>query len=219
MRSGNEDTESIIRVFLADDHPLLRAGLRLSFQDEADIQIIGEAENGFNTVEQIKSDPPDVVLIDVDMPGISGIAAIRLLRRSLRDMKVIVLSTYNDTRYVQEAMQAGADGYVLKSVDVSELKRIIRSFCSGEEVESAYLINLAIPAAPHFSAPESTLTNRERNILQLVAKGKSNKEIAALVCVSLETVKSHIKNIYKKLNVKNRVGATRAANKMNLTAE
>ena len=142
------DTDAGIRVFLADDHPLLRAGLRLSFQDEADIQVVGEAENGFNAVEKIKSDPPDVALIDVDMPGISGIAVIRLLRRSLTAMKIIVLSTYNDPRYVQEAMQAGADGYVLKNVDVSELKRLIRSLYAGEEVESAYLINLAIPVPP-----------------------------------------------------------------------
>ena len=213
------DTDGIIRVFLADDHPLLRAGLRLSFQDEADIQIIGEAENGFNAVEQIKSDPPDVALIDVDMPGISGISVIRLLRRSLTAMKIIVLSTYNDPRYIQEAMQAGADGYVLKSVDVSELKRIIRSFFSGEQVESAYLINLAISVAPLSQMPELALTIRERIILQHLAKGKSNKEIAAKLCVSLETVKSHVKNIYKKLNVNNRVEAAQAANKMNLMTE
>lgn len=205
----------VIRVFLADDHPLLRTGLRLSFHEEDDIRIVGESENGFSTIEKIKSDPPDVALIDVDMPGLSEIAAIRILRRSLAGMKIIVLSTYNDTRYIQEAMEAGADGYVLKSVEAAELKRIIRSFHCGEMVESAYLINLAVSETPAVKTKMSTLTNRERQILQQIATGKSNKEIAELFCVSTETVKSHIKNIYKKLGLKNRVEATKMAASLN----
>jgi DNA-binding NarL/FixJ family response regulator len=212
-------TESVIRVFLADDHPLLRAGLRLSFHEEGDIRIIGEAENGFSAVEKIKSNPPDVALIDVDMPGLSGIAAIRVLRRTLPKMKIIVFSTYNDVRYIHEAMQAGADGYVLKSVEVLELKRIIRAFHFGETVESAYLINLSIPEAPAVQTGISTLTHREQQILQHVATGKSNKEIADFFCVSTETVKSHVKNIYKKLNLKNRVEATQLAASLNLLSE
>jgi DNA-binding NarL/FixJ family response regulator len=212
-------TEGVIRVFLADDHPLLRTGLRLSFLEEEDIQIIGEAGNGFATIEKIKSNPPDVALIDMDMPGLSGIAAIRVLRRTLSDMKIIVLSTYNEARYIQEAMQAGADGYVLKSVEASELKRIIRSFHSGEEVESAYLINLSVAETPAVKADVSMLTHREHQVLQRVAAGKGNKEIAEFFCVSTETVKSHVKNIYKKLNVKNRVEATKAAASLNLFPE
>lgn len=212
-------TEGAIRVFLADDHPLLRTGLRLSFHDENDIRIIGEAENGFSTVEKIKSNPPDVALIDVDMPGLSGIAVIRLLRRTLVEMKIIVLSTYNDARYIQEAMQAGADGYVLKNVEAGELKRIIRSFHFGEVIESAYLINLSIAEALAIKTEISTLTNREQQILKHIAIGKGNKEIAELFCVSTETVKSHVKNIYKKLNVKNRVEATQMASSLNLFPE
>ncbi|MBU1397782.1 MAG: response regulator transcription factor [Proteobacteria bacterium] len=208
--------EGAIRVFLADDHPLMRTGLRLSLHEEDNIQIIGEAENGFSTVEKIKSNPPDIALIDVDMPGLSGIAAIRVLRRTLVDMKIIVLSNYNDVRYIQEAMQAGADGYVLKSVEVSELKRIIRSFHFGEAMESAYLINLSVTMVPAVKTEISTLTNREQQVLQQVATGKGNKEIADFFCVSTETVKSHVKNIYKKFNVKTRVGATQMAARLNL---
>jgi len=208
--------EGVIRVFLADDHPLLRTGLRLSFHEEDDIQIIGEAENGFSTVEKIKANPPDIALIDVDMPGLSGIAAIRVLRRTLADMKIIVLSTYNDARYIQEAMQAGADGYVLKNVEASELKRIVRSFHFGEAVESAYLINLSVAMSPAVKTEIPTLTNREQQVLQQVATGKGNKEIADFFCVSTETVKSHVKNIYIKLNVKTRVQATQMAAKLNL---
>jgi DNA-binding NarL/FixJ family response regulator len=212
-------TEGAIRVFLADDHPLLRTGLRLSFHEEEDIQIIGEAGNGFATIEKIKSNPPDVALIDVDMPGLSGIAAIRVLRRTLKDMKIIVLSNYNETRYIQEAMQAGADGYVLKSVEASELKRIIRSFYLGESVESAYLINLSVAEKPANQTKISMLTTREHQVLQQLAAGKGNKEIADFFCVSTETVKSHVKNIYKKLNVKNRAGATMKATSLSLFSE
>jgi DNA-binding NarL/FixJ family response regulator len=212
-------TEGAIRVFLADDHPLLRTGLRLSFHEEEDIQIIGEAGNGFATIEKIKSNPPDVALIDVDMPGLSGIAAIRVLRRTLKDMKIIVLSNYNETRYIQEAMQAGADGYVLKSVEASELKRIIRSFYLGESVESAYLINLSVAEKPTNQTEISMLTTREHQVLQQLAAGKGNKEIAEFFCVSTETVKSHVKNIYKKLNVKNRAGATMKATSLSLFSE
>ncbi len=208
--------EGVIRVFLADDHPLLRTGLRLSFHEEEDIRIIGEAGNGFSTVEKIKSNPPDVALIDVDMPGLTGIAVIRVLRRTLAKMKIIVLSTYNDSRYIQEAMQAGADGYVLKSVEVSELKSIIRAFYLGKPVASAYLINLSVAEVPAVKRKASTLTNRERQILQHLATGKSNKEIADLFYVSTETVKSHVKNIYKKLNIKNRVEATQMAASLNI---
>jgi DNA-binding NarL/FixJ family response regulator len=208
--------DGVIRVFLADDHPLLRAGLRLSFHEENDIQIIGEAENGFSTIEKIKSNPPDIALIDVDMPGLSGIGAIRVLRRTLADMKIIVLSNYNDTRYIEEAMQAGADGYVLKNVEASELKRIVRSFYFGEAMESAYLINLSVAALPVVKTEISTLTNREQQILRQVATGKGNKEIADFFCVSTETVKSHVKNIYKKLNVKTRVEATQMGARLNL---
>jgi DNA-binding NarL/FixJ family response regulator len=210
------DAEKVIRVFLADDHPLMRTGLRLSFKEEDDIRIIGESENGFATIEKIRSDPPDVALIDVDMPGLSGIAAIRVLRRTLKGMKIIVLSNYNDTRYIQESMDAGADGYVLKSVEVSELKRIIRSFHLGEIVESAYLINLSVGETPTVKTKISTLTPREQQVLRQLATGKSNKEIAEYFYVSTETVKSHVKNIYRKLNIKNRVEATQMAASLNL---
>ena len=131
-----------IRLFLADDHPLLRAGLRLSLSPIKDVKLIGEASDGFSAVEKIQADPPDVSLIDVDMPGLSGIGAIRILRKSFPDMKIIVLSTYNDENYIQEAMEAGADGYVLKSVGLDELVEIVKAFYAGSPKLSPYLVNL-----------------------------------------------------------------------------
>jgi DNA-binding NarL/FixJ family response regulator len=199
-----------MRIFLADDHPLLRTGLRLSLNQQNDIEIIGEASDGFSAVDKIQADPPDLSLMDVDMPGISGIGAIRILRESLPEMKILVLSSYNDEKYIRDAMRAGADGYVLKSVTTSELVRIIRCFCQGQPIISPYLVNLTLDLKEK-EEPESTtrveLTEREREILKCITDGKSNKEISDSLFVSVETVKSHVKNLYKKLNVKNRVEA------------
>lgn len=199
-----------MRIFLADDHPLLRTGLRLSLSQQNDIEIIGEASDGFSAVDKIQADPPDLSLIDVDMPGISGIGATRILRESVPDMKILVLSSYNDEKFIRDAMRAGADGYVLKSVSTSELVRIIRCFCQGQSVISPYLVNLTLDLKDKEEVESTTeveLTEREGEILKCIADGKSNKEISDSLFVSVETVKSHVKNLYKKLNVKNRVEA------------
>lgn len=211
---------SPIRVFLADDHPLLRMGLRLSLNQRADVEVIGEAGDGFSAVEKIQADPPDVSLIDVDMPGLSGIRAIRILRKVVPGMKILVLSTYNSETYIRDAMRAGADGYILKSVELQELVRIMESFCLGRPVISPYLVNMTL-------APESVqedqekietpvLTLREKEILQAITEGMGNKQISESLNISTETVKSHVKRIYRKLKVKNRVEAGMLAIKNNL---
>jgi DNA-binding NarL/FixJ family response regulator len=116
----------------------------MSLSQYNDIEISGEASDGFAAVEKIQADPPDLSLIDVDMPGISGIGAIRMLRESTRGMIILVLSSYNDDEYIRNAMRAGADGYVLKSVSTSELVRIIRCFGQGNPIISPYLVNLTL---------------------------------------------------------------------------
>jgi DNA-binding NarL/FixJ family response regulator len=200
-----------MRIFLADDHPLLRTGLRLSLSQEKDIEIIGEASDGFSAVEKIQADPPDVSLIDVDMPGMSGIGVIRILCKAIPEMKILVLSTYNDEKYIRDAMKAGADGYVLKSVGISELVRIIKCFSEGQPIVSPYLVNLTLGLEAEQKDLDNDkgpgLTQREKEILKRITEGKGNKEISENLCISLETVKSHTKNIYKKLKVKNRVEA------------
>jgi DNA-binding NarL/FixJ family response regulator len=205
----------MIRIFLADDHPLLRFGLRLSFEGEKDVCLIGEAADGFSAVEKVQSDPPDVLLIDVDMPGISGIGAIRVLRKVLPEMKILVLSTYNDEKYIRDAMEAGADGYILKCVEIDELVRIIKSFCCGRPAVSPYLVNLTLGAQSGKQlgggTDEPSLTIREREVLRFVVAGTRDKEIASRLHISTETVKTHTKNIYQKLKVKNRVQAARVA--------
>lgn len=208
---------SKIRVFLADDHPLFRAGLRLSFNKTSDIEIVDEAENSFDAVEKIKAKPPDVVLMDVDMPGLTGIAAIRMLHAAIPDLKVVVLSTYNDTDYINEAMRAGATGYILKNVGIDELEHIIKSIHANQSVVSPYLLNLSVEIRPPENDLLAGLTPREKEVLKCIAQGKRNKDIARELFVSLETVKSHIRNIYKKLDVKNRIEASQTALRIGLT--
>ena len=207
---------SKIRVFLADDHPLFRTGLRMSFNESSDIEIAGEAENSFVAVEKIKKVAPEVVLMDVDMPGLSGIAAIRMLHSVISDLKILVLSTYNDSNYIQQAMRAGAAGYVLKSVDIGELKEIIKAVHEERPIMSPYLVNLSLEIEPEPVKSSVSLTRREEDVLRFIATGMGNKEIAAEAFVSVETIKSHVRNIYKKLDVKNRIEATRAALQMGL---
>ena len=209
-----------MRVFLADDHPLFRIGLRIALEQEEGIEVIGEANDGFSAVERIQGDPPDLSLIDVDMPGISGIRAIRILRKSVPEMKILVLSTYDDERYVQQAMQAGADGYLLKCIDVPQLVKIIRCVCEGKQTVSPYLVNLSMAPTTSDDAEEPTeytvLTQREEEILRAIVEGRSNKRISDTLFISVETVKSHVKSIYQKLQVKSRVEAAMVAVKREL---
>ena len=201
----------VIRIFLADDHPLLRTGLRFSFDQNEEIELIGEAENGYDAIQKIRTNPPDVALIDMDMPGLTGAGTIRVLHKLFPALKILILSNYSDDAYIQSAMDAGADGYVLKCVEIDELVKIIKSVWAGKPELSPYLVNLT---KGYQKADESSLkkrkyylTRREREILQLIAQGKTNKEISKMLFISTETVKSHIKNIFKKLNIKNRVEA------------
>ena len=208
----------MIRIFLADDHPLLRIGLRFSLDQCHDVKLVGEASDGFHAVERIQADPPDVALVDLDMPGMSGIKVIRILRQVLPDLIMLVLSTYNDENYVRDAMEAGADGYLLKAVDVPELVRILKGLCAKQPVASPYLLNLAVgsagPPERNGTGGEPPLTFREQEVLHCIYEGQSNKEISNDLNISLETVKSHTRNIYKKLSVRNRLQAAKRATRM-----
>jgi DNA-binding NarL/FixJ family response regulator len=141
MRNTHSHKKGDTTVFIADDHPLIRFGLRLSLEDTDGIRVIGEAIDGYSAIEKILKTPPDVALVDVDMPGLSGTGAIRVLRRSLPMLRIIVLSTYHHDEYIRETMDAGADGYVLKNVNVDELARIIKSYAARTSIASPCLIN------------------------------------------------------------------------------
>lgn len=201
-----------IKIFLADDHPLIRTGLKHSLDQKEGFVLVGEASDGYSAVEKISADPPDIALIDMDMPGLSGVGVIRVLRKSQPQMKLLILSTFNNEAFVIDAMAAGADGYLLKNVPLEELEKIIRSICAGEECFSPYLISIGMEGkVGGAKTSDYGLTAREIEVLRYISKGTPNKEISAALFISLETVKSHVKNIYKKLEVKNRVEATRFA--------
>jgi len=209
-----------VKIFIADDHPLLRMGLRLAFKSEDNIEVVGEAENGFDAIEKIQKNVPDVALFDIDMPGLSGTAAIRVLRKKFPAMKILVLSTYNDKNYIRESMAAGADGYVQKTIDIDDLVQLIVSFHEGREVFSPYLLNLATDLEPkneeHEEDSASSLTKREIQILKCLADGKNNRAISDQLCLSVETVKTHMKSIFRKLEVRNRLEAAMKAKHFHL---
>lgn len=207
------DTQKPITVFLADDHPLLRMGLSLAFNAKDNIRVVGESDNGFDAIEKIKKLVPDVALLDIDMPGLSGTAAIRVLRKIFSDMTILVLSTYNDENYVRDAMASGANGYILKTVDIDNLVEIISCFYLGVEIVSPYLLDLGIRPELAVESDDAlfSLTKREKQILRCLADGNDNKQISVCLYLSIETVKTHMKSIFRKLNVKNRLEAVMKA--------
>lgn len=208
------DRKKTVNIFLADDHPLLRMGLTLAFNAKENIRVVGEADNGFEAIDKIKQLVPDVVLMDIDMPGLSGTAAIRVLRKIFPDMKILALSTYNDKNYIMESMNAGANGYILKTVDFDNLARIIVAFDEGEEIISPYLLDLGIELEyPDDKKTDDaySLTKRERQVIKCLGEGKNNKEISESLYLSIETVKTHMKNIFRKMDVKSRLDAVMKA--------
>lgn len=209
-----------VTVFIADDHPILRIGLSMYLESKSNIKIIGEADNGFDAVNAINANTPDVVLMDVDMPGLSGIEAIRVLRKTLPDLKIIVLSTYTKKEYIQEAMQEGANGYVAKNTKIDELAKIIDDLAAGRECHSPYLLNLAVKWSPAQGADSESsghgLTKTEIKVLKHIAAGKTNSDIAEAQFVSIETIKTHVQRIFRKLEVNNRMEAVAVARKQKI---
>lgn len=204
-----------IRVLVADDHPVVRQGLRSLLASYDDIQVIGEAESGFSVMEQAGSLQPDVVLLDIRMIGSDGIAIAHQLRQSYPDIKVIILSTYDDDEYLFGALQAGVHGYLLKSVSHDILASSIRSVYGGERLLSPTLIDKVLhqfeELAKERARHESGLSDQELQVLEEVAQGATNKEIAEKLYWSEVTVKRKIQDILAKLNVSNRAQAVAEA--------
>lgn len=212
------NTPEEICIFLVDDHPLIRTGLKHGLVQKEGFVLAGEASDGYGAVEKIGEALPDIGLIDMDMPGLSGVAVVRMLKKSHPEIKLLILSTFSEEKFVKDAMAAGADGYLLKNVPLDEMEKIIRAVCAGDACFSPYLLNLAVaePAAVKSSADTFHLTNRELEVLSYIAQGTPNKEISTILFISLETIKSHVKNIYRKLGAKNRVEAVRMATEKGL---
>jgi len=200
-------------VLLVDDEPLIRSGLRAIIDAEPDLTVIGEAEDGAAVTPLVRRLRPDVVLMDVRMPGVDGIEATRRLLANVDDPpRVLVLTTFENDDYVFEALRAGASGFLLKRARADEVVRAIRLLAAGESLLfPAAIRELAAhhaPAgAPAGGLDDAGLTDREAEVLRLIAQGQSNAEIAAQLIVSLETVKTHVAHVLTKLDARDRTQA------------
>lgn len=197
----------MIRIVLVDDHPLVREGIRGMLARSADIEVVGQAASGPEGVALAAKLSPDVVLMDLRMPGGDGVPAIREIRRRSRSRpRVLVLTTYDTDRDVRSALEAGADGYLLKDARRAELIRAVHELAAGRPV----LVPSAL-AALTGRAGESTLSPREAEVLRLVAQGLTNGAIASRLLISESTVKTHLLHVYAKLEVADRASAVRVA--------
>jgi len=198
-----------IRILIADDHAILRQGIRALLEREPDIQVIGEAEDGHSAVKLCCELQPDVVLMDIAMPLLNGLEATRQIRRNSPRVKVLILSMHESEQYIRQSLAAGAMGYILKDADVSELLAAIRAVYHGEAVLSPAITRLVIEDYLRWGdLPAETLTDglspREREILQLIAEGYTNKQIAEILCISVKTVQAHRGSIMSKLDLHDR---------------
>ena len=205
------DSRKTIRILVADDHALFREGLRRILELEKDIKIVGEAKDGAETFELVRRLRPDVILMDISLPGPNGIRITRQIKKRYRKVYVIMLSMYEDTAHITESFQAGASGYVIKTRPSGELIQTIRSV-SREGVSIPPTIEHKLLKGirkPDFlsGTKRAHLTKREVKILRLVASGNTNKEIVKKLFMSEKTVKNHLNHIYRKLGVKNRAQA------------
>ncbi|NEO32454.1 MAG: response regulator transcription factor [Symploca sp. SIO3C6] len=199
----------MIRVLLVDDQRIIREGLRSLLEAKPDLEIVGEADNGQIALEQALSLKPDVILMDVRMPVMDGVAATRALHQQLPETKVLVLTTFDDDEYVAQSMRYGAKGYLLKDTPSEELAEAIRAVNKGYTQLGPGLFEKAITAVTTVETPPelALLTPREREVLQLIAAGRNNREIAQALYISERTVKNHVNSILNRLNLRDRTQA------------
>jgi DNA-binding NarL/FixJ family response regulator len=212
---------SAIRVFLADDQALFREALRTLLSVQPDIEIVGEASNGEEAVRRALELKPDVILMDLQMPVLDGVAATRQLHNKDASIHIIVLTTFDDDEYVFEGLRAGAVGYLLKDVSAQKLVEAIHVAASGESflqpsIAAKVVAEFARQSKPAPSPLAEPLTPRELDILRLMVEGLSNKEIADTLVISEGTVKNHISNILGKLEVRDRTQAALKAKDLRL---
>ena len=202
----------MIRVLLADDQGLVRAGFRMILRAERDIDIVGEASDGQDAVDQAQALHPDVILMDIRMPGMDGIEATRRITESATGTRVLILTTFDLDEYVYAALRAGASAFLLKDAKEDQLVTAIRVVAEGNSlfaptVTRRLIDTFARPAEQTPTAALTALTAREQEVLTLIARGRSNAEIAEQLVVSEHTVKTHVASLLQKLQLRNRVQA------------
>lgn len=207
-----------IKVLLADDHTVVRQGLRALLAVEEDMDIVGEAENGRLAIQQCRKLNPDVAVIDIAMPVLNGLEATRQITRSMPGIKVLILSSYSDDEYVQQVTEAGAVGYLVKQTAANDLIKAIREAQKGNAFFSPAIAKRlrdqcreSFVTGQPFKRKSDQLTTREAEVLQLIAEGRANKQIAAELCISIKTVEKHRQQVMNKLNIHDVAGLTRHA--------
>jgi len=205
-----------IRVMVVDEHGMVRKGIIAYLKNSADIHIVGEARDGKEAVELCASLAPDVILMDLQMPEMDGIAATRIICRQNSRVKIIALTSFTDRDKVQEALQAGAISYLLKNVSGEDLTEAIRGAFAGRATLAPEAVQALIQPIPTQPTVGHDLTPREREVLRLLVKGLNNNEIAERLTVSHATAKAHVSNILAKLEVSNRAEAIACALKEKL---
>lgn len=213
-----------IRIVIADDHELFRRGLRLVLDDERNIDVVGEASDGDEVVAMAQAEQPDVVVMDVRMPGRSGIDATRDIKNELPDVKILMLTISDEEDDLYQAIKSGANGYLLKEISIEEIGNAVRSVHGGQSLISPSMASKLLDEFAAMikkeeekqQAPAPRLTPREMEVLQHVAKGMNNREIAKALYISENTVKNHVRNILEKLHLHSRMEAVVYAVRENL---
>lgn len=208
-------TRQKIKIFLCDDHKLFREGVRKLLELEKDLRVTGEAGDGKEALRMIKDASPDIVLMDISMPGMDGVVATRRIKKDNPEIKVVMLTVHQDKPHIFEAIKAGAAGYLLKDISGDELVDAVRRVSQGEALVepkiAAKILEefklLSRKKQPSNEEMYTDLTERENDVLRWIGLGASNKEIAARLDISEKTVKNHISSIFQKLHVSNRTQA------------
>lgn len=203
----------MIRLLLVEDQTILRQGLKRLLEAQADLQVVGEAENGHSAVEQAQQLQPDLILMDVRMPIMDGVTATKIICGNNPDAKIVIFTTFDDDAYVAQAIQYGAVGYLLKDAPAEDLANALRAAYKGYTQLAPGLMKKVVSYAPPAQIPSpqtealASLTVREREVLNLIATGANNREIAEILCIAEKTVKNHVTSILSQLNLRDRTQA------------
>jgi len=212
-----------IEIILADDHNIMREALRVLLEKESDMKVIGEAADGQLALRLAQEKRPDVVIMDISMPGLNGIETTRKITAKVSGVKVIALSAYSDRRFISHMFKAGASGYLLKDCLFEELAVAIRTVAKNQVYVSPKIADVVVKGFIHRSLKDdstvfSILTDREREVLQLLSEGKTTKQIASLLKVSVKTIETHRQHIMDKLDIRSIAGLTKYALREGLTS-
>ncbi len=213
-----------VRVVLADDHPIVRAGIRGALQELPGVEVVGEVSDGREAIHLVKSVHPDVVFMDISMPGLNGLEATERIIKALPEVRVIILSRHDNEEYYWRALKVGASGYLLKKAVIAELKTALQRVAGGEvylsrEISNRLRHKLPLHQIARARSPVEQLTERQREILQLIAEGQTTKAIALILKVSPKTVEYHRMQLMQRLNIFDIPGLVRFAVRSGLVSQ